>query len=250
MILTREILYGDSCEMLRKTMVVYKIQNLNDGKIYIGKTTKTLKMRIAGHISNNRNYYIDNAIKKHAIEAFDVSIVEECSTLDKLNEREKYWIKFYDCKYPNGYNCTDGGEGTPGYVPTTELRALWSTIRTGRRHSDKTRQKMSDSHKGHSVSNETRIKISERTTGKVVSSESRLKMSKSHTGVPLSETHKAHLSATAKNKRRVRCIETGEIFESIAAAAKWAGVAACTMTSTLHGKQKTAGKYHWTFVDD
>ena len=106
MILTRAILHRSSkCEMLQKKMVVYKIQRLSDGKIYIGKTTRTLAERLKEHLRNNvGNSYIDYAIEKYGIENFDVTIVEKCATPEELNERENYWIKTLNCQEPNGFN--------------------------------------------------------------------------------------------------------------------------------------------------
>ena len=56
-----------------------------------------------------------------------------------------------------------------------------------------------------------------------------------------------------KHKRRVRCIETGEIFESATAAARWLGlgpdsVAACCRNRE-RGKITTCGGYHWEYVE-
>jgi hypothetical protein len=67
-------------------MVIYKTTNLINGKIYVGQDTK-----------NNPNYLgsgkkLKFALKKYGIENFKKEILEECSTLDELNELEKYWI--------------------------------------------------------------------------------------------------------------------------------------------------------------
>lgn len=55
----------------------------------------------------DRGTGVDLAIKKYGIENFDFSIIEECSP-DFLDERERYWISYYD-SYNNGYNRTPGG---------------------------------------------------------------------------------------------------------------------------------------------
>jgi hypothetical protein len=48
-------------------------------------------------------------MRKYGIDNFLFEVVEECS-LEELNNREKYWIKYYDSHNPlNGYNLTDGG---------------------------------------------------------------------------------------------------------------------------------------------
>jgi hypothetical protein len=77
--------------------VIYKITNLLNGKIYIGKELKY-----------NIQYYgsgilIRKAIIKYGQENFRKDIIEECQ-VDQLNEREKYWIEFLNSRAPVGYN--------------------------------------------------------------------------------------------------------------------------------------------------
>lgn len=50
--------------------------------------------------------------------------------------------------------------------------------------------------------------------------------------------------------RQVKCVETGEIFESITAAAQWCNVPSSTISMLLAGKGRTAGGYHWIYADD
>ena len=51
---------------------------------------------------------MDIAIKKYGKDAFTFEILEECIP-EQLNERESYWIKYYDT-VNNGYNCSEGGD--------------------------------------------------------------------------------------------------------------------------------------------
>ena len=92
-------------------MIIYKITNLINSKIYIGQTIRTLEDRILQHQYDD--LYVDRAIKKYGWDNFKAEVIEECETIEKLNEREMYWIKELNSKAPNGYNLTDGGEGTP-----------------------------------------------------------------------------------------------------------------------------------------
>ena len=50
-------------------------------------------------------------MRAHGAENFSCEVIEECETREQLNEREIFWIVYFNCKSPNGYNCTDGGEG-------------------------------------------------------------------------------------------------------------------------------------------
>ena len=88
---------------------IYKIQNLINGKIYIGQSVH-IKARFNAHKSEARNGNtrpLYNAIRKYGVENFSFEVIEECSE-EKLNEREIYWIKKYD-SFHNGYNLTPGG---------------------------------------------------------------------------------------------------------------------------------------------
>ena len=47
----------------------------------------------------------------------------------------------------------------------------------------------------------------------------------------------------------VQCIETGKIYTSIAQASRETGIYPSGISGACHGSQKTAGGYHWEFVD-
>ena len=49
-----------------------------------------------------------SALRKYGKENFYFEILEECQIKD-LNEKEKYWIQYYDT-FHNGYNATEGGD--------------------------------------------------------------------------------------------------------------------------------------------
>lgn len=50
-------------------------------------------------------------MRKYGIENFQIEQIEENDN-SILDEREKYWIQFYNSMIPNGYNMTFGGEGS------------------------------------------------------------------------------------------------------------------------------------------
>ena len=91
-------------------MIVYKITNLLNGKVYVGQTVRTLEARIDQHKRRTKSA-ISQAIGKYGWENFKVEVLEECETQEELNEREKFWIKFFDCIAPKGYNLNEGGRG-------------------------------------------------------------------------------------------------------------------------------------------
>lgn len=96
-------------------MFIYKATSATTNKVYIGQSSQTLQERINQHNSHayghQYNYHFHNAIRKYGAEDFSYEIIEdEIKTIEELNDRERYWIKYYD-SYNNGYNSTLGGEG-------------------------------------------------------------------------------------------------------------------------------------------
>ena len=94
---------------------IYLISNDVNNKVYVGQTTQTLKKRFNGHCcysksDKSQNMYIKRAIHKYGRDKFHISLLEKC-LLEQLNERERYWIDFYD-SYNNGYNLTLGGQSS------------------------------------------------------------------------------------------------------------------------------------------
>lgn len=106
------------------TCGIYKIQNKINGKIYIGQSVNIEQRwkahKVAGKNTNHEhNYYpLYKAMYKYGLDNFDFSIIEECSK-DKLNEREKYWILYYD-SLNNGYNQVLEGVVTKLYGTLTQ----------------------------------------------------------------------------------------------------------------------------------
>ena len=91
--------------------VIYKI-NFSNGKVYIGQTNDFTARRNQ-HLSDARkgeDYKIYRAIRKYNTTKDDFEIIEsDLDSQDLANEREIYWIAFYD-SYHNGYNSTPGGQ--------------------------------------------------------------------------------------------------------------------------------------------
>lgn len=88
---------------------IYKITKKENGKAYIGQSNN-IERRFTQHCYKGEKARIplDVAIKKYGKDAFTFEVIEEC-TPEQLNERESYWIKYYDT-VKNGYNCSEGGD--------------------------------------------------------------------------------------------------------------------------------------------
>lgn len=91
---------------------IYQIVNDINNKKYIGQTAYSLEKRFAEHCraalkDNIKNRPLYNAMQKYGSIHFSIELIEETIF---PNEREQYWIQYYDT-YKNGYNATLGGEG-------------------------------------------------------------------------------------------------------------------------------------------
>lgn len=92
-------------------MIIYKLTNKLNQKVYIGQTRRTLDARLSEHVKDanaGRGYYISNAIRKYGIENFNIEILAETKDKDVLNHLEEYYIRKYD-SVSCGYNLSYGG---------------------------------------------------------------------------------------------------------------------------------------------
>ena len=103
---------------------IYKITNILNKKCYIGQSIN-IPLRWRHHRSfslKESNYPLYRAFKKYGIENFTFEILEECLP-SELNEKEIYWIKFFN-SYNEGYNQTFGGQGASNNVIKISIEDL------------------------------------------------------------------------------------------------------------------------------
>lgn len=195
-------------------MIIYKITNKRDGKIYIGQTTQPLVDRWWQHCnrspSQSHRSYIYNAIQKDGFENFIVEKIAEAPDLEALNVLEIHYIARYNSMAPNGYNLHPGGKGkichedTKVRISATMKQKDKSTLFGGKRQVGAV--------KGRPVSPERRAQISETLKGQ-----------------PQPWKHKP-----------VIAVETGTVYPSVNDAAKALGVNRVTISSLL--KSGKAGR--------
>ena len=221
---------------------VYLATNKTNGKMYVGKTTKTLEARKKGHQKGARygQGCFKSAIRKYGIDGFTCEELFVSDSEISLNLKEVEYIRDLNTKSPNGYNLTDGGEGLSNPPEEVRLKMRMAmlgkpksevhkanlkiafkdrkmpegfgetqrVLMTGRKRSAETKQKMSESSKGRRLSEETRAKLSRAHTGKTLSAETRKKMSLARMGNPgnrgkkLTEEHRRNLSIARTGTKR------------------------------------------------
>ena len=250
---------------------VYKHVRLdNNTCFYIGKGKNGRKD------DPNRNPTHDSICDRHG---YKVVIFK-----DKLNEAEAFkleedLIRCYVFKMGYGIcikgymnnnnkfltNRTFGGEGTSGHKRSEESKRKSSESMKGKmagekhplygkNHSEESKQKMSESHKGiQAGKNHPMYGKIPWNKDKKMSEESKQKMSESKKGKQFSEEHKQKLSE-AKSKK-VICITTGEIFDSIKDAAIHYKISRVCISYCCKGTHKSAGELNgvrlqWKYLED
>lgn len=219
---------------------IYKIVNLVNDKIYVGKTNlpsiqdrfKQHKLDSSKMSLNKRPLY--SAMRKYGCDNFSIELLEECDWKD-ADEREKYWISKLD-SYRNGYNATLGGDGK-AYFDHDKIIEL---LKQGRVYKD--------------IADE--IGCSTDLVAQICKSDPLLV--KIHDSAIEEARNKRKLSVAQINK------DTDEIlliFSSLEEAAKWIynnQLDTCRKSSNgmsshiaqvCKGKRKTAYGYKWKYLD-
>lgn len=143
---------------------IYIVENLVNGKAYVGYT-KYSDRRFSYHVRGKSNCpALRSAVRKYGSNNFDFALIESCGSDPELKSREIYWIDRLNTTSPKGYNLTFGGDGL---VATEEIRKKISRaskaqlrksgsehFNFGRRHTEETKLKISQSRKGKCLGSE------------------------------------------------------------------------------------------------
>lgn len=199
-------------------MIIYKITNKVNGKVYIGQTIRPLEKRWEAHQYQKGCTYLHRAIQKYGADNFTVEQIDVARDREELDLKEQFWIQHYDCTVPSGYNLQSGGKHCEFSNETKEKIRLKLT---GRRLSEETRKKIGAA---------SRM----RTPGRL--------------GKPASESQKARARLSNPNRKTVICIETGQTYLSITQAANMTGAGRSHIAEVIRGKRQHAGGYTWKVV--
>jgi group I intron endonuclease len=196
----------------KKYVFIYMTKNLVNGKIYVGFH--------ATNKSFDRDNYIGSGIlfNKKVLEYgknnFIMGIIEYINPAE-WKEKEKYWIKEMKShvKFGNGYNLTDGGDGTFGYKMTDKQlkRYLENNPMQDKHHTQYSKSLMSEIMKTKTFTDSHKTSISESLMGKLNpffgknhSEKSKEKMRKSKLGVPSNKKGKSYEEIYGKNAFEIK----------------------------------------------
>ena len=110
-------------------MIVYKITNKVNGKVYIGQTSETLQKRFSRHmgyqaLEHDTKFY--RAVRKYGKDNFTIEQIDTAKTQKELDEKEVKWIKYYN-SVEEGYNSNDrqgkvGGDTLTGHPELDKIK--------------------------------------------------------------------------------------------------------------------------------
>lgn len=209
-------------------MIIYKATNKINNKVYIGQTHKTLEERMRRHKNDSKkqNSYFYRAIRKYGWENFIWEIIDTANTDEELNEKEQYWIKFYNSSdnKNKGYNSTSGADNN------------------------------------YTITKYERLRRSERAKG---SNNPMYGKPGTWLGKTFSDSHRKNLSnslkgrkvpwATGKNhwlSKPLINLNTGEIFNTIQEAANAYCVNRESISKQINGKTKNCNGFKWEFCEN
>lgn len=220
-------------------MLIYKITNVANGKVYVGKTND-LGRRTKDHFRKRRGF-IGKAIQKYGVDNFIIeTLADNIHDEVELNRLEIAWISVYQSSNDQfGYNLTLGGDGG---LLSQEMRMKRSGANApmfGKKHTQDSRDKMSRSRKGKQptekqweslrkswalrrgtkLSTEHKARIASAHVGMRASEETKAKLRK-----PKTEKHRANLRRSFRDRKLTRMIEFAGECHPLAEWARRAGI--------------------------
>lgn len=255
-----------------------------NNKVYIGVTKQKPEYRWRNGTKYSDNQYMKNAIKKYGWKNIRHIILFENLTKEEAEQKEIELIKKYKSNIRGyGYNILAGGNVSTGMTeegkrrmieknkgkhrsPETEFKKDGKHIpwNTGKKMSNELRQKLSKAHKGIKLSDEAKAKLSKNNArywlGKHRSEETKRKISennKGKTGYWLGKHHsnetkekisKAKMGTISTQRKKVICIETNIIYESLTKASEETNINSSHISQCCNNKRKTTGGFHWKYA--
>lgn len=216
---------------------IYVHINKANNKAYVGQTKQKPERRWR----TNGKGYIDSPlfykpIQKYGWDNFEHIILEECPNANSANEREIYWIQYFN-SFDNGYNLTPGGNNYMG--------ELWKNLefkeKMKKSFSIKAQKEWADSKRA-----EVKQKKMQEGIQRVWSDENWRK-----------KRIEKIIGEKNPNSKKVVNLETGKIFSTIKEASEWADLkSVSSIGQCCKGKRKTAGVHSvtkerltWSFVE-
>ena len=151
--------------IMDKICGVYKITSPNN-RVYIGQSIN-IRKRFSDYkcIKCKDQSRLYNSLRKYGVDKHKFEILHQCEP-EKLNELEVYYIELFQC-FNNEYGLNLKSGGDSQYNISDETRLKMSLANIGKKHSEESKRKMSESkkgipahNKGVSMTDEQKVKVS------------------------------------------------------------------------------------------
>lgn len=228
--------------LLKLNYVVY-VHTSPDGKVYVGITMKKPEYRWNNGNGYKPNKHFYNAILKYGWDNFKHEIVAlNLSKEDACKIEQELIKKFNSTDKSRGYNKSIGGEcGSLGvkFSPDEIKR-----IRANRTYT-------SSWAKGKKFTEEHKNKIRIANTGKQHTQETRRKLSESHKGkITWIKGKTMSDEVRMKKSKPIVCVETNIFYFGLMEAERQTSVPHGNISKCLKGQRETAGGFHWQYANE
>ena len=272
--------------MAMKIVGIYQITCMVNGKRYIGQS-KDIKRRFGQHKRKPPRQMVED-FNQYGVNAFKFEVIEECAE-NVLDKRETFYMNELNPEYniktegrgiseeaceklralktgtkrpdiSRRVKCVETGEVFESICAAAKwcnrLASNLCALLSGKGRTfggyhwiyadedeEAALERIRQMPEGHKPTDKTRAKQRQAKLGKKHTPEHCEKIRQSHIGVGWKP------STYEKLCRKVRCVETGEVFDSIKAAAEHYGLKRPNISAVLAGKNKTSGGFRWEYVD-
>ena len=255
---------------------IYKITNTKNGKVYIGQTVQKPEARFKAHINElnagkKKNSKFQKAWSKYGKESFEFTVLLSCDE-SRLDDYERYYISLYD-SFKNGYNATIGGKQCmERRKHTRKVKLLLSdkakTLWENAEYKDHMKKVHSANRAVICVNTKAIYRTSMDAANSINADNSNMiracncktmACGKAKNGDPLlwawldeytgyspEEMHEGYTGGN--NRRAVKNLDTGMVFESATKAAQYYKCSKSTISKACKGELKTAASYRWCFA--
>lgn len=230
---------------------IYLHKNKINGKVYIGQTKEDdVNRRFRGGAGYRSSPHFYRAIQEDGWDNFEHLILETGLTSEMADIREKFWIKAFDATNPKkGYNLTSGGKTKPsGIVPNNRKQVVCQE--TGDIFNS-----LADAAEWAGLNRTSASNISAQIQGKRPTAGRHPKTNEPLHWYLLGEECNNIRPCKKGNAKKVKNIDTGEIFDSVNDAAKAYQISnvtiskSCKSNGTIPVGSNKKKKFRWIFMN-
>ena len=223
--------------------IIYKLWNEVNDKLYIGQTTDLSK-----RARNGRGYsgcsHLYHAIQQYGWDVFHYEVLAECESQEEANTLEIYYISFYDTTNSNkGYNLSSGGAVKTTNIETKEkisksVKQLWQNPSYATKTKEGNKKSWTSERR-----DKQREQIQKMRDSTDFQNKAQEGFKKWYNGLSKEEQDTLTEKRTVRKRKKVICLTTGEIFNSMREACDKYHLDGGSLTKACQGKLKHTGKH-------